>query len=343
MKNSLLVVLSVLGSIVPACDANDESRSGGDADSDTDVDTDTDTDIDGDTDTDTDSDTDSDTSTSAGTGCSSMDILFIIDNSGSMIEEQQNLSKNFPEFVEVLDDYFSGASAQLSYRVGVTTAGVVRNFKLQALPGVTTPMISGGANGKLVGQEKCNLGAHPWADGPAADVETKFSCMADVGSGGLGFEMPLAALELAIGKHLELGGANEGFYRKDEDSLLVVVIITDEDDCSVVEGGLVKGNSADSTCVEQGSPGMYVVEDTKDLLDQTAGGSGRYVVVAIAGKTACNSQFGTATNAPRLARLTDMCAEYGVMGDICSGDLWESLAEALAVMQKACDDFPPPV
>ncbi len=340
MKKVLWILISIFISTLPACDADDGSgrQTSGDADTDTDTDSDTDSDSDGDGDGD--SDADSDTGGSSGKGCSSMDILFVIDNSGSMIEEQNNLGQNFPKFVQVLDDYYSTSSSDLSYRVGVTTSGVNRNFKLKVAGGlITTPMFSTGANGKLVGQAKCNLGAKPWADGPEPGVETKFSCMAGVGVDGLGFEMHFAALELALGEHLESGGANEGFYRKDDDSLLVVVIITDEDDCSVVQNGVVVGDSANSTCVEQGSPGMYLVEDTKDFLDELTGGAGRYVVVAIAGKSSCNSPFGSASNSPRLQLLVDSCAEYGVMGDICSGDLWESLEDALEVMQETCDDF----
>ncbi len=44
-----------------------------------------------------------------------MDVLFVIDNSGSMGQEQTNLIANFPQFINVLDN--SG----LDYRVAVTT------------------------------------------------------------------------------------------------------------------------------------------------------------------------------------------------------------------------------
>src|SRR5688500_7280074 len=50
-------------------------------------------------------------------GCSKMDLLFVIDNSGSMGQEQANLIANFPMFIQVLDQ--SG----LDYRVAVTTTG----------------------------------------------------------------------------------------------------------------------------------------------------------------------------------------------------------------------------
>src|SRR5881394_453671 len=46
-----------------------------------------------------------------GAGCTKIDVLFVIDNSGSMGQEQTNLIANFPMFITVLDQ--SG----LDYRV----------------------------------------------------------------------------------------------------------------------------------------------------------------------------------------------------------------------------------
>jgi hypothetical protein len=37
--------------------------------------------------------------------CSKMDFVFVVDNSGSMAEEQGNLAANFPEFISVIDSY----------------------------------------------------------------------------------------------------------------------------------------------------------------------------------------------------------------------------------------------
>ena len=48
-------------------------------------------------------------------GCSGIDVLFVIDNSGSMQQEQDNLVANFPQFVSVLE------ASGLDYRIGVTT------------------------------------------------------------------------------------------------------------------------------------------------------------------------------------------------------------------------------
>src|SRR5687767_351818 len=49
-----------------------------------------------------------------------VDILFVIDNSGSMAEEQALLSANFGAFISVLEREDVGAN----YRIGVTTTDV---------------------------------------------------------------------------------------------------------------------------------------------------------------------------------------------------------------------------
>jgi len=46
-----------------------------------------------------------------------VDILFVIDNSGSMGEEQANLALNFPAFIDVLE----AEDVKANYRIGVTT------------------------------------------------------------------------------------------------------------------------------------------------------------------------------------------------------------------------------
>ena len=46
-----------------------------------------------------------------------VDILFVVDNSGSMGEEQANLSENFGRFVGVLE----ADDVKANYRLGITT------------------------------------------------------------------------------------------------------------------------------------------------------------------------------------------------------------------------------
>ncbi|MCP4675016.1 MAG: hypothetical protein GY854_05825 [Deltaproteobacteria bacterium] len=350
MNKFFLIIWVLLTVVALGCSAgdNDDRWNETNGDSDADGGGDTDADSDGDTDADSDGDADSDAD-GDGLGCSGMDILFVIDDSGSMMEEQTNLANNFPKFIEVLDQYQTSSGSGINYRIGVTTTGVTRSFK-QKIIGMAMPMTSVGPDGKLLGQNtnpapNCGL-TEPWLEGPGTNVAQTFSCMAKVGTSGSGTEMPFAAMEGALGETDPFksapGGPNEGFYRKNADSLLVVVMITDEDDCSIDKGGtMILSLAGGADCNENTSTGLYSAEEMKDFLDVLTGGTGRYVVVGIAGPNACSSPFGDALNAKRVQKLVSLCADYGFFGNICAGDLWVSLQDALEVMKTACDDMGP--
>ncbi|MDD5309542.1 MAG: hypothetical protein PHU25_19670 [Deltaproteobacteria bacterium] len=326
-----------------SCEGAGRSDGAGDTDTGSVGDGDAGGDADADADSDSDSDPDTGTATQSDNGCTNLDILFVLDDSSSMVEEQTNLADNFPKFIDVINAYETPQHDKLDYRIGVTVVGVTRNFKWKVM-GVPLPASTTGPDGDLQGQSKCALGPHPWLAGPGPNVTDTFSCMADVGTSGSGGEMPWAALELALGEKMQAGGANEGFYGKDDDSLLVVVMITDEDDCSIEEGGTMTVSAKGaSDCDEATSTGLYKAADVKQFLDDVAGGAGRYVVVGIGGAKpgGCTSTFGDANYAKRLKELTDACQGYGFFGDICKGDLWESLKSALDIITVSCENIPP--
>ena len=155
-----------------------------------------------------------------------VDVLFVVDNSNSMIHEQKNLAANFPKFITKLEQ------AKLNYRVGVISTDLGAGS--YNLPSCETP---GGDGGKL--QNKAQLaGCTPPKDSwiarhngvtnvPGGDVSSAFSCIAQLGAGGCGFEQPLEASRWALDPAIN---ANPGFLRKA--SALALVYITDEDDCS---------------------------------------------------------------------------------------------------------------
>jgi len=283
-------------------------------------------------------------------GCSGMDILFVVDDSGSMQEEQENLANNFPKFVSVLDDYQTSNGSSLDYRLGVTTTGVNRNFKQNLLANWNMPTSTTGPTGLLLGKDSgeapnCGL-QKPWLESTDGNVEQTFSCMAQVGTMGSGTEMPFAAIEAALGtedkQKSRPGGPNAGFYRKNADSLLVVVVITDEDDCSIDPGGVMfRSTNGAADCNEKRSKGLYMPEDMKNFLDNLTGGPDRYVVVGIAGPADCSSEFGSAANAKRIKDLVEITGHNGVFGDICEGNLWINLEQALETMTVACTDMGP--
>ena len=69
-----------------------------------------------------------------------VDILFVIDNSGSMAEEQALLSKNFASFIGVLEQ----EDVNANYRIGITTtdSGNPRCPKAQDICRTDIPLLS---------------------------------------------------------------------------------------------------------------------------------------------------------------------------------------------------------
>lgn len=163
------------------------------------------------------------------------DILFVIDNSGSMAEEQDAVAQELPAFVEELK---RGAGAGHDFQVGVITTAVYQQAqvgqqlsyieftdqagKLQAVPEAAAD------GGTAPGTEKILTSEDP------ALVE-KFARLVKQGTVGSGQETPFEAVRRAVATDLATT-ANAGFLR--DDARLLVVVVTDEDDCSeIVEPG----------------------------------------------------------------------------------------------------------
>jgi hypothetical protein len=157
-------------------------------------------------------------------GCQAVDFLFVVDDSGSMSDNQRNLIENFPIFIEGIQSTLGEVD---SMHVGVVTSDdYVDN--------------GSGCNtiGDLVirtgGEDSSAASCGPYAEGhnymtEADDLPEAFACAAMVGTEGSFQERPMEAMLRAIdGSDAGPGQCNEGFLR--DDALLVVVIITDEAD-----------------------------------------------------------------------------------------------------------------
>ena len=263
--------------------------------------------------------------------CDKMDILFVIDNSGSMSEEQGNLAANFPLFIEVLDTFQTEIGSEIDYRVAVTSTGRDMSWTEELLPGFPFPTSQTGENGELL--QRCGM-PRRWLERADPDVATTFSCAAELGSMGAHIEMPLYAVKLAFDDRIA-DGTNVGFLR--DDALLAIVILTDEDDCSREDDGFtVTGGK--TPCDDAEPVGPY-----KQFLDDTTGGPGRWAVAVIAGPGpgVCTSSFGSADEAVRLKEIVDLAGDTGVFSSICEGDLTGALEQALGTFETACEGFPP--
>lgn len=269
--------------------------------------------------------------------CEKMDILFVIDDSGSMAEEQENLAMNFPGFIDVLNEYRAENGNPLDYRVAVTTTGVTFTAN-QDLLGIPLPQNFEGDDGAM--RQECGM-SRPWVERSDTDVASTFGCAATVGIEGSAEEMPMRALTLALTDRVS-DGTNAGFMR--EDALLAVVMLTDEDDCStnereidIMTGGIPSPGA--TSCVADGH--LTTPNETILALDQVKGDRGRWAATVIAGPDSCTSDFGMAAEATRLKDFVRQAGDNAVFSSICEGDLTISLRDALDTFQAACESFPP--
>jgi hypothetical protein len=259
--------------------------------------------------------------------CEKMDVLFVIDNSGSMGQEQTNLAANFPVFIQVLDE--SG----LDYRVGITSTGRDYTYEMATPIGNIPASQTGGDNGRLLHPTQCNM-PRPWIEKTDPSPATLFSCAAALGTDGPSDEMPLASMRDAFEDRIA-DGTNAGFLRSD--ALLAVVILTDENDCSYEQS--VTLGFAESLCDSQMEPVANYVQ----FLDTLTGSRQKWAtaVIAGAGPGACSSGLGDADEATRLIDFVNQTGTNAVISSICEGDLAIGLREAVATFNSACETFPP--
>ncbi|MCZ7683533.1 MAG: hypothetical protein M5U28_34010 [Sandaracinaceae bacterium] len=160
-----------------------------------------------------------------GGGVSAVDVLFVIDDSGSMHEEQTNLAVQIPALVRDLasppDRDGDGApdwSPVESLRIAIANTDV--GIGSLVIPGSGCNF--GGDAGVLHG------GVFAWqaGDDPTAFAAQVGSAVEGLGISGCAFEQQLEAAAAAMA-----GGSALGFPR--EDALLAVIVVTDEEDCSV--------------------------------------------------------------------------------------------------------------
>lgn len=253
--------------------------------------------------------------------CGKMDIVFVVDDSGSMGEEQQNLATNFALVTSRLDA-LSGTGGTLDYRIAVTTTS--RTFKETPF-GIPLPFpAEDGDDGEF--RRACGM-SRPWIERADGDRATKLSCAAAVGANGSSLEMPLDAMMLSVTDRVA-DGKNASFLR--DDALLAVVIMTDEDDCS---------HKAVNVSDECNNGDLRPIPTYLATLDQLKKGRERWAAAVIAGETACTSSFGSAAEAARLKSFVQQVGKNAVFSSICQGDLVQPLEAALQTFGEACKGF----
>jgi hypothetical protein len=164
-----------------------------------------------------------------------LDVLFVIDTSASMVDEQAALTANFDDFMTVLRGIAGGLP---SVHIGVVTTDV----GIAPYSSAAASCQGDGDDGVLQnGGGACSVSGRFLVDEPRPDgtrsvnysgtLEEAFGCIADVGAGGCGLEQHLEATRRALIDKRE--AENAGFLR--DDAYLAVIIVSDEDDCSAAD------------------------------------------------------------------------------------------------------------
>lgn len=207
-----------------------------------------------------------------------IDILFVIDNSASTTDKQTIFAQNFPKFVDALDAFPTGRP---NLHIGVVTSTVDIGAQGFA-PGCpspapndngllqNTPRVSGcpTPSGRFISDVKNGSGGRTVNYDTTAGLAAVFSCIAQVGATGCGFESDLEAMKRALdGTRPE----NAGFIRPG--AFLAVVILTDEDDASTKDPAVFMLGSANTGPGDFRVQPLYAYKCDSGPISSTGSGS----------------------------------------------------------------------
>jgi hypothetical protein len=270
-------------------------------------------------------------------GCEKVDLLFVIDDSGSMLDNQDKLTAAFPGMAQTIDDTLVAVQG-IDYRIGVMSSNITDS--MMCLAGLCGPNYLGRLQHTQARVPCASVPAGRWIEGSegAATVAEQFTCIASLNQAqdfnGLpegGSEAPLEATRMGLSDRVTDAEAyNAGFLRPD--ALLVLVIVTDEDDQSVWMGA----NHWDLF----GGPGSLApVQQFFDFLVGLKGGHPENLVaVAISGP----ESGGGDTDSPRIHEFLNLAAPNSYWTDISGSDYSTALQDALSVIEGSCGGFIPP-
>jgi hypothetical protein len=283
-------------------------------------------------DADTDSDSDTESSTYPPTGICDVDILFVYDTSGSMMDAVPDLTQvAFPAFAESLVTY----PALGTIHVGITNNlyGVIENFDPEInhsefyTKGWPVGQGHDAFNCEEIPTVDCDFASgESWMVGPSSTFIDEFQC-----AGNVPCQQDVFFKEQTLQAGLEAlrFAPNAAFLRPE--ALLVLVFITDEDDQSQMSYQTVH----DQLLELKGGDEKYIVS-------VTIGGPlvGTVEVNSITHAMGCISSFyGATEETPKIIGFTELWGERGRHYNLCEDDLQDALTDALDRLELSCDEI----
>ncbi|MCB0348352.1 MAG: VWA domain-containing protein [Bdellovibrionales bacterium] len=242
-----------------------------------------------------------------------LDILFVIDDSGSMAPYQTNLSNNFSAFIS---DFITKG---YDFRIAV----------------ITSSAWEAGFYGNATSQNRAKFrsaSGNAILDPSTPDIETAFSQNISAGTTGNGDERPFQSIQVAL-EH----SFNSGYGFPRSDAYMAVIVVTDEDDYSNSTTTCLQPNATGGCNNNAYSPAWthpdmatHQISNYKEYLRQKTGSTAeipRYNVSTIAVlDSACKNDPSTHAAAMIGTRMMDMASSTdGVQGSICDTNFSASL------------------
>jgi hypothetical protein len=252
-------------------------------------------------------------------GCTKIDFLFVVDNSGSMAAQQAQLLNSFNGFITAIEQSLEQVD---SIHLGVITSDNYTGNQ----PGCNT---IGDLVTQTAGSQSSNMVCSPFAEGERFatqedDIPVKFPCMAQVGTSGSPIEQPVTGLIAALDPAKAVaGGCNDNFIR--DDAILVIVIVTDD------------------------PPYDFDMDDAHPLTDTSMwhdlvleaknGNEQALVVIGFIpwSNVACNG----GAESPNLIGFIDSFDEQGIKASVCDADYGPLFADTILTIQGTCAGFTP--
>lgn len=275
-------------------------------------------------------------------GCDALDVLFVIDNSGSMFDEQGTLVQAAPDFLaevearsgssdhhvmvvdvdrwvfegcEVLCAMFGQCITAPEYVCGVTMPGECEDV-LGA--GVVYPQ------GDNSSDMDCGFpGDDRFVSLSDSDALEQFSCAATVGTASTAAtELTMQAMVNAVDSATPAAPCNEGFLR--DDAGLVIVFMTDEDDSAEDSQGNPAGWEAALVAAKGGNADAIAVLGLFGDTDLPAG--------------ICQPLDGDmgAEASPRLVEFVEQFGPRGVRHSVCADDFAPAFQDLLGILDDMC-------
>jgi hypothetical protein len=263
-----------------------------------------------------------------------LDLLFVVDTSGSMFDAAEALrTVAFPNFADELERYPSLGTYRVAFKNHlygeheITSDGPMQQDSLFMTMGWPPGDAHDPFNCEEAPSIDCAFASgQSWMEGPAATLRNEFAC---VGSFACHQDVFVGEPTLQAGLEGLRFPDNAAFLR--EGALLVAVFISDEEDQSPMTATALH----DGLLALKGGDERYVVA-------LTLGGPevGTVEVNSMTHAMGCISdQYGGTEQTPKMIEFSRLFGTRGLHYNLCDDDISTALTSAINALEMSCDEI----